>query len=161
MDSSGHRHRRIRWVGALVAVPVVGYVLLLVSSVLGGPRVDTPLIPLPEAGRQQPAHRVTPSPERSTETPKPGEPQKTGQNTMRPVAETTSTATPATGEHASTPVPSTTPSAPPVVPTTTSPTTTPTTPGTTPSVTPGPPTKTPGHGKPTAPPGRTKTPNKP
>jgi hypothetical protein len=156
VDSSGHRHRTIRRLGAVLAVPVGGYVLLLVSSVLGGPRVDTPLIPLPEAAKHEPAPRVTKAPERAAETPNPSESVRTPDTSLRPVgavtttpgtpeSPTTGTPTPATSAPAtSAPVPST----PTVAPTSSS----------TPTATP---VKTPGHGKPTAPPGRTKTPNKP
>jgi len=142
VDSTGLRQRRIRRAGAWLAVPAVGYVILLASSLLGGPRVDTPLIPLPEAGKHQPGRQVTPGPVRAAETPKPGETDRTS---------TEPTSTPTPGDHPtttkpSTPQPTTTPSA----------TTTPTT-----SVTPTTPANTPGHGKPTAPPGRTKSPSKP
>ncbi|MFC9689331.1 hypothetical protein ACFTSF_12370 [Kribbella sp. NPDC056951] len=146
VDSSGHRRRRIRRLGVVFAVPVVGYVVLLVSSVLGGPQVDTPWIPLPEAGRRPPAPRVTPEVQRATETPRPTKSATNGPGSVRPVV-------------APTTVPVATPSA---QPTATPATVTPSTPSTaTPTVTPGKPTKTPGHGKPTAPPGRTKSPSRP
>lgn len=151
VDHSGHRHRRIRRLGAVLAVPVVGYVVLLVSSVVGGPRVDTPLIPLPEAGRQHPAPRVTHAP--ATESPKPSEPEKT-ESSVRPVAQTSAPETTSKPSERPTPAPSSptaTPSTPTVAPTS----------ATTPTITPGPPTTNPGHGKPTAPPGRTKSPSKP
>ncbi|GAA1589582.1 hypothetical protein GCM10009789_49030 [Kribbella sancticallisti] len=152
VDSSGHRHRAIRRLGVLLAVPVVGYVVLLVSSVVGGPRVDTPLIPLPEAGKQQPA-RVTPAPGKGGQTPKPSEPSRTPESSLRPVAEVQSTPTP--GESATpstkptTPTPSDTPTGTPTPTSTPSQSTTPTG------------TPTPGHGKPSTPPGRTKSPSKP
>jgi hypothetical protein len=47
VDSTGRRHRTIRRAGAFLAIPAVGYVVLLVSSVLGGPTVNTPLVPPP------------------------------------------------------------------------------------------------------------------
>lgn len=138
VDSTGNRHRTIRRAGAVLAVPAVAYLVLLGSSLLGGPRMDTPLIPLPESARQQPAPRPreTNPPVQAVDTPKP---------------EKTSTSPDPSTEPSSTPTPS------PVVstPTTASPTA-----GSKPTKAP---TATatpinPGHGKPTAPPGRTKTP---
>lgn len=35
----------------LLAVPLAGYMVLLVSTVLGGPTVHTPLVPVPDAAR--------------------------------------------------------------------------------------------------------------
>ncbi|MFK4084772.1 hypothetical protein ACI2LF_11720 [Kribbella sp. NPDC020789] len=153
VDSSGHRHRRIRRLGAVVAIPVVGYVVLLVSSLLGGPRVDTPLIPLPEAGRQHPAPRVTPSSAPTTTPSKPTATEKAtaGPATVRPVGATTSVPASARPTAPASSAPTTTPA-------TSAPTVTPTV---APTITPGPPTTTPRHGKPSAPPGRTKTPSKP
>lgn len=152
VDSSGQRHRTVRKLGAVLAVPAAAYVVLLVSSVLGGPRLDTPLVPLPEAAKHQPVPRVTPAPERAAESPKPGEAGRTPETSVRPVAEEESTPTNQERPNTPTPVPSTpVASTPTVVPT----------PSSTPTVTPGPPSKTPGQGKPTAPPGRTKSPDKP
>lgn len=144
MDSSGHRQRRIRRLGLVVAIPVVGYLVLLASSVLGGPQVDTPLIPLPEAAKQQPAPTVKTT-QQPAETPEPGDPASTSDTTAHPVTEESTTPSP--GDRS-------TPSAPTATPTA----------GTsaTPTVAPVPPGGTPGHGKPTTePPGRTKTPGKP
>ncbi|QNE20437.1 hypothetical protein F1D05_24160 [Kribbella qitaiheensis] len=147
VDSTGQRHRRIRRTAVWLAVPAVGYLVLLTSSLLGGPRVDTPLIPLPEAAKHQPAPRVTPGPIRAVETPEPGE---TARSSTEPTA----------GDHPTQPPPAGPASTQPT--TTAQPTTTPQpTSSVTPTITPGPPEQTPGHGKPTAPPGRTKSPSKP
>jgi hypothetical protein len=159
VDSSGHRHRKIRRLGLVVAIPAVGYLVLLASSVLGGPQVDTPLIPLPEAAKQQPAPKVKTT-QQPVETPEPGDPSSTSETTVRPITEESTTPSPgeppASGPTFSAPTtaPTTGTSATPT--TSTSPTT-----STTPTVTPVTPSGTPGHGKPTAPPGRTKTPGKP
>jgi hypothetical protein len=143
VDASGLRQRRIRRAGAWLAVPVVGYLVLLGSSLLGGPRVDTPLIPLPEAGKHQPGPRVTPGPARAAETPKPSETSRTStEPTTTPSSD--KTVQPVTAR----PTPSATTTPQPTA-------------SVTPTITPGPPTNTPGHGKPTAPPGRTKSPSKP
>jgi hypothetical protein len=165
VDSSGHRHRTVRRLGAVLAIPAGGYVLLLVSSMLGGPQVDTPFIPLPEAAKHQPGPKVTKAPERAAETPEPGESVHTPDTSLRPVAaETTtpSTPEPPTGGPTQTPLAPATSAPTTAAPTSSAPTpSTPTvvpTSSNTPTATP---TKTPGHGKPTAPPGHTKTPNKP
>ena len=148
VDSSGHRQRRIRRLGLVVAIPVVGYLVLLASSVLGGPQVDTPLIPLPEAAKQQPAPKVKTT-QQPAETPEPGDPASTSDTTARPV--TKESTNPSPGDRS-------TPSAPTATAGTSA---TPTT-STNPTVTPVTPGGTPGHGKPTTePPGRTKTPGKP
>jgi hypothetical protein len=163
VDSSGHRHRKIRRLGLVVAVPAVGYLVLLASSVLGGPQVDTPLIPLPEAAKQQPAPKVKTT-QQPVDTPEPGDEVSTPETTVRPVTEDSDTPSP--GEFpTSTPASSAPTVAPPTTGTSATPTTstsTRTTPSTTPPVTPVTPGGTPGHGKPTTePPGQTKTPGKP
>lgn len=56
VDTSGRRHRKVRWLGWLLAVPAAGYLALLVSSLLGGPTVDAPFLP------QGPAQSSTPPP---------------------------------------------------------------------------------------------------
>jgi hypothetical protein len=145
-DSTGRRHRVIRRAGAVLAVPAVGYLILMASSLLGGPRLDTPLIPLPEAARPAPRPLVTPGPAAV-------EPLRPSETARTPTSEPTST--PTTGS-----TPSATPT---LVPT---PTVVPTTPVTgSPTTPPGKPTTTPttAHttSRPTAPPGRTKSPSKP
>ena len=161
VDSSGHRHRKIRRLGLVVAIPAVGYLVLLASSVLGGPQVDTPLIPLPEAGKQQPAPKVKTT-QQPAETPEPGDPVSTSDTTLRPVTEESTTPSPgdlpSSGSTSSAPTatPTAGTSATPTTSTSTSPST-----STTPTVTPVTPSGTPAHGKPTEPPGRTKTPGKP
>jgi hypothetical protein len=140
VDSSGRRRRRIRIVGAALAVPAVVYLVILVSSVLGGPAPDTQFIPLPGNDRAQSEQRpkVKPTPTESSTGPE------------RP-------------DESRTPDPSSTPTTTPtqdpsVTPTPTKTTGSPT--RTTPTPTQGSPA-TPGHGKPTVAPGRTKSPSKP
>ncbi|WP_280727871.1 hypothetical protein [Kitasatospora sp. MAA4] len=58
VDASGRRQRRVRRAGRLLAVPAAGYVLLLVSSAMGGPTVNSPFLPLPGP----PATSAPPSP---------------------------------------------------------------------------------------------------
>ncbi|WP_055591395.1 hypothetical protein [Peterkaempfera griseoplana] len=55
VDASGRRRRLVRRLGVLLAVMGAGYVALLVSTVLGGPTVRTPLLPA-----SQPAHHRAP-----------------------------------------------------------------------------------------------------
>jgi hypothetical protein len=47
VDASGRRQRRVRRFGWVLVVPAVAYVLLLVSTLLGGPTVRSPLLPAP------------------------------------------------------------------------------------------------------------------
>jgi hypothetical protein len=47
VDPSGRRQRWLRVVGAFGVLPAVGYVFLLLSTVLGGPTVQSPFLPLP------------------------------------------------------------------------------------------------------------------
>jgi hypothetical protein len=55
VDGSGRRLRRLRVAGAIVVVPAVGYVGLLFSTLLGGPTIHSPFLPLPD---QPPAATV-------------------------------------------------------------------------------------------------------
>ncbi|WP_410789176.1 hypothetical protein [Kribbella sp. C-35] len=167
LDSTGRRRRTIRRTGAFLAVPTVGYLVLMASSLLGGPRMDTPLIPLPEAAK--PKHRPTAPPaEIAIETPRPTNTSGTPGDEPSSTAQTPST-TPTGGPTSSpttvpTSIPPVTPVPPPTVVPTTAPTTTTTTPpGRTNSPTTAPtPTATATHGnKPTTPPGKTKTPTAP
>ncbi|MGW1343923.1 hypothetical protein ACWCOV_22950 [Kribbella sp. NPDC002412] len=143
LDSTGRRHRAIRRAGAVLAVPAAGYLILVVSSVLGGPSLDTPLVPLPEAAK--------PAPNKPVVTPGPAAVQSVRPSVAAATPQRVSTPTPS-----STPQPSSTPT---VVPTptiaqSTRVTGSPTTP-------PGKPTTAHPSNKPTAPPGRTKSPSKP
>ena len=47
VDASGRRQRRVRRVGRVLVVPAVAYIGLLVSTLLGGPTVNSPYLPLP------------------------------------------------------------------------------------------------------------------
>ncbi|MFC0624646.1 hypothetical protein [Kribbella deserti] len=157
VDPSGRRHRSVRRLGALLAVPAAGYLVLLASSLLGGPAPNTPFIPLPDAVRQlskpKPVVTPTPVPARTVEP--------TSQPSTTPTGVPTSAATRLPASARPTAVPTITPRSRPSTPgqtnrPTTSPTSTPTT-GSSPTTTPG----TRERGKPTAPPGRTKSPARP
>ncbi|SEO35345.1 hypothetical protein [Actinacidiphila rubida] len=50
VDASGRRQRRVRRLGYLLVIPAAAYVALVLSTVLGGPSVDSPLLPVPAAG---------------------------------------------------------------------------------------------------------------
>ena len=145
VDSTGRRHRTIRRAGAFLAVPATAYVVLLVSSLLGGPTVNTPLVPLPAAPERLSKARpvVTPTPVPTVEA-------TSYVKTVEPTEETPAQ------------VPTQLPTPTPAMPVTTAPVTPgkPTTPTEAPTGT-HTPTSTPRRGKPTAPPGRTKSPSKP
>jgi hypothetical protein len=169
VDATGRRHRTIRRAGAFLAVPAVGYVVVLASSLLGGPTVDTPLIPLPDAVRPVAGPRpvVTSPPGHRGETPQPKETTGTSDDTPTPTRTDDPTASPTTAP--STPAtrlitgPTVTPSTRQTSSTTTPTATKPPRPGSTLSPTSiptraTPPQATPGHRKPTAPPGQTRPP---
>ena len=170
VDSTGRRHRTIRRAGAFLAIPAGGYVVLLVSSLLGGPTVNTPLVPLPAAPQRlsDPRPVVTPTPASDGESTT--SPETVGPSEKTPTQDPTQLPTPTRVTPATT-APVTPVTTAPVTPVTTAPVmpgqpTTPTgIPTGTPTATPTgtstgtpTPTSTPRHGKPTAPPGRTKKP---
>jgi hypothetical protein len=47
VDASGRRQRNVRMVGRILVVPAVAYIGLLVSTLLGGPTINSPYLPLP------------------------------------------------------------------------------------------------------------------
>ncbi|WP_052352106.1 hypothetical protein [Streptomyces collinus] len=49
VDSSGRRQRRVRRAARLLVIPAGGYVALLISAVLGGPRLSAPFVPQPDS----------------------------------------------------------------------------------------------------------------
>ena len=49
VDPTGRRGRGLRRIGVVIAAPVSAYLALMISSVLGGPTIHTPLLPLPAA----------------------------------------------------------------------------------------------------------------
>jgi hypothetical protein len=167
VDSTGRRHRTIRRAGAFLAVPATAYVVLLVSSLLGGPTVNTPLVPLPGAPERlsEPRPVVTPTPvsagesTTSVETVGPSDETPTQDPTERltptPLTPVTATVTPGMPT-APTGNPTGIPTGTQTVTPTGAPTGTPTGLPTTPT-----PTSTTAHGRPATPPGQTKTPNKP
>ncbi|MFE0464320.1 hypothetical protein ACFW1A_34205 [Kitasatospora sp. NPDC058965] len=101
VDSSGRRQRRVRRLGLLLAVPAVGYLALLVSTVLGGPTVSAPFLPLP----QPPAATAAPAPDA-------GDPAPADSGSPAPDAAQPTGARPSAGGHRSAvPVAGATPSA--------------------------------------------------
>ncbi|TCC58256.1 hypothetical protein E0H73_28500 [Kribbella pittospori] len=166
LDATGQRRRTLRRAGAFLAVPIVGYLILMSSSLLGGPSLDTPLIPQPDAAtKSKHGPQITPPPAAI----------EVGGSTPAPDHETEPSDDPST-DPSDTPsaVPTVAPTTPGVVPPT-APTTAPTTapsgsptappgqPTTGPTTTPSPtPATTHNGNKPTTPPpGQTKTPGKP
>ncbi|MEU1284132.1 hypothetical protein [Kitasatospora sp. NPDC005856] len=62
VDASGRRQRRIRRLGAALAVPAGGYLVLLASTLLGGPTVNAPFLPVPQPpAPSAPSRAATPS----------------------------------------------------------------------------------------------------
>jgi hypothetical protein len=47
VDASGRRQRRVRRIGWVLVVPAVAYIGMLASTLLGGPTVNSPFLPLP------------------------------------------------------------------------------------------------------------------
>ncbi|MEZ0064234.1 hypothetical protein ABIA32_000212 [Streptacidiphilus sp. MAP12-20] len=60
VDASGRRQRRVRRLGRVLVVPAVAYVALLISTLLGGPTINSPYLPLPAA--PQPSHAPVAAP---------------------------------------------------------------------------------------------------
>ncbi len=57
VDRSGRRRAVLRRIGPILALPILVYLGLLVSTFVGGPTVSSPLLPeAPSAGGEQPAH---------------------------------------------------------------------------------------------------------
>lgn len=55
VDSSGRRQRRVLRAARLLVIPAGGYVALLISTLLGGPSINSPFVPQPDS-----PHRATP-----------------------------------------------------------------------------------------------------
>lgn len=73
VDASGRRQRRVRRLGYLLVIPAAGYAALLLSTLLGGPSVDSPYLPAPAAGAHRPgAHTRGPAPGSGEQTPAAG-----------------------------------------------------------------------------------------
>ena len=72
VDGSGRHLRRLRVAGAIVVVPAVGYVCLLFSTLLGGPTIHSPFLPLPAP------------PPAGTVLARPPQPVSTSSSTSRP-----------------------------------------------------------------------------
>ncbi len=62
VDASGRRQRRVRRVGRILVVPAVAYIGLMVSTLLGGPTVDSPYLPLPAGPHTAPGPSGGPHP---------------------------------------------------------------------------------------------------
>ncbi|CAM5576905.1 hypothetical protein ACIG0C_17780 [Kitasatospora aureofaciens] len=149
VDASGRRQRRIRRLGAVLAVPAGGYLALLASALLGGPTVNAPFLPLPQPpAPSAPAPEATPTeapsaaPEAAAlpgagRTEAPAHQGGTTQVVQHP-RPTAAAARPATGTAPGAPTATTAPAPA-------------TTPATQPSTAP---TPTPGHGRPTTAPGK-------
>ncbi|MFK0282309.1 hypothetical protein ACIQVL_17835 [Streptomyces sp. NPDC090499] len=60
VDASGRRQRRVRRAARLLVIPAVGYVVLLISTVLGGPTISSPFVPLPDPTHPAAPHATAP-----------------------------------------------------------------------------------------------------
>ncbi|RAG81170.1 hypothetical protein DN069_34295 [Streptacidiphilus pinicola] len=58
VDASGRRQRNVRRAGRILVVPAVAYVGLLVSTLLGGPTISIPGLPLPAGPHTAQGHDV-------------------------------------------------------------------------------------------------------
>ncbi|MFJ8011681.1 hypothetical protein [Streptomyces sp. NPDC096339] len=74
VDSSGRRQRRVRRLGWLLVVPAVAYVVLVLSSLFGGPTLRSPFLPAPrgvdaapsKAPAAEPSASASAAPRRTT-----------------------------------------------------------------------------------------------
>lgn len=55
VDSSGRRQRRVRRLGWLLVVPAAAYVVLVLSSLFGGPTLRSPFLPAPRVADAAPS----------------------------------------------------------------------------------------------------------
>lgn len=107
VDASGRRQRRVRRAAQLLVIPAACYVALLISTVLGGPTISAPFVPLPETPRTATPHATVPdSPSgaghsagsagssEAFDSPGPGARQTASGLTGRPTASTAPVATP-------------------------------------------------------------------
>ncbi|MFC9926910.1 hypothetical protein [Streptomyces sp. NPDC127190] len=60
VDASGRRQRRVLRAARLLVIPAGGYVALLISTMLGGPSVSSPLVPQSEAAHPAPTRATAP-----------------------------------------------------------------------------------------------------
>lgn len=67
VDASGRRQRRVRRLGRLLVIPAAAYVVLLFSTLMGGPTVQSPFLP----SAQAPHTAKTDAPAAGTSTARP------------------------------------------------------------------------------------------
>ncbi|MGW7423039.1 hypothetical protein ACWGJB_23840 [Streptomyces sp. NPDC054813] len=60
VDASGRRQRRVRRAARLLVLPAGVYVALLVSTLLGGPTISAPFVPLPDTTHPATPRATTP-----------------------------------------------------------------------------------------------------
>nr|WSX49377.1 hypothetical protein OG409_10680 [Streptomyces sp. NBC_00974] len=138
VDASGRRQRRVRRTGRLLVIPAAAYVVLLISTLMGGPTVRSPLLPAAPAPH-------TPEPEASsaaTSSPGPSRRSSAGEG-LSPTPSAARTPSKAATAGGRTPAPGQT-GLPVIAPTA----------GTTPGNGAAPPAANTGHGRPTSAPGQ-------
>ncbi|MER7463362.1 hypothetical protein [Streptomyces sp. NPDC097981] len=105
VDASGRRQRRVRRMGRLLVIPAAAYVVLLISTLMGGPTVRSPFLPSAQAPQglkgKDPAAGSTPSPSigkaaNGTRSPRPPAAPATAPSSATTVT-TARTAAPGTG----------------------------------------------------------------
>ncbi|MFB7464121.1 hypothetical protein ACFCZ1_11585 [Streptomyces sp. NPDC056224] len=74
VDSSGRRQRRVRRLGWLLVVPAAAYIVLLISSLFGGPTLQSPFLPSPRV----PENTQSRPPVAEPGSPSPGAVRRTG-----------------------------------------------------------------------------------
>ncbi|MEU9157385.1 hypothetical protein AB0D59_44320 [Streptomyces sp. NPDC048417] len=106
VDASGRRQRRVRRTARLMVIPAGLYVALLVSTLLGGPTISAPFVPLPDTTHPATPRATTPaSPAGTGHTAgsadagdgnsRPTAPRTASGHTVRPAAATTPAPSPA------------------------------------------------------------------
>ncbi|MFB6614429.1 hypothetical protein ACIGFK_11385 [Streptomyces sp. NPDC085524] len=68
VDSSGRRQRRVRRLGWLLVVPAAAYVVLVLSSLFGGPTLRSPFLPAPRGADAAPSKAPAAEPQPSAST---------------------------------------------------------------------------------------------
>ncbi len=99
VDTSGRRQRRVRRLGWVLVVPAAAYVLLLLSTLLGGPTVHSPLLPDQQPAAAQPSSPAADpdtAPEPSTVSGTPSATRTAPTNSARSTPHPTGAAAPAT-----------------------------------------------------------------
>lgn len=116
VDRSGRRQRRVRRLGRLLVVPAGAYVVLLISTLLGGPTVRSPLLPAAQAPHPAEASPPAPGPSAPAVPTRAPSSARPDARSVSPDARTVS-ATGVKPAQGNSPLPGTTPGGAPTAPT--------------------------------------------